>query len=123
MATALKTNNEQRMALVRELDEATDGAILSQISGQQLSEAMPRGIFRQISAGIAGGAVLTGGLNPALLPGLIFASPRVVGEFARSLGIGARKAQLLIDAVADARGVLLKSGIITGVELEDDNKQ
>lgn len=123
MATALKTNNEQRMALVRELDSATDGAILSQISGQQLSEAMPRGIFRQISAGIAGGAAVTGGLNPALLPGLLFASPRVVGEFARSLGIGARKSQLIIGAINDARSVLLKSGIISGVELKSDNKQ
>lgn len=123
MATALKTNNEQRMKLVQELDEATDGSILSQISGQQLSEAMPRGIFRQIAAGIAGGAVLTGGVSTTLLPALVLASPRVSGELVRALGIGARKSQLIIDAVDDARGLLIKSGAIVGTAIDPGNEE
>jgi len=118
LATTLKTNNEQRMALVRELDEATGGSLLADISGQQLSEVLPRGIFRQISAGIAGGAAVTGTISPALLPSLVLASPRVVGEFARGLGIGAAKADALIDAVADARSVLIKAGAISGAALD-----
>lgn len=88
IATTLKTNNEQRMALVKELDEATGGAILSEISGQQLSEALPRGIFRQISAGLAGGAIVTGGVSASMIPALVLASPRVVGEVVRALGLG-----------------------------------
>ena len=123
MATALKTNNEQRMALIRELDEATDGAILSQISGQQLSEVLPRGIFRQIAAGLTGTTIITGTASPAILPGLLFASPRVVGEFVRSLGIGARKAELILEAVNEARGLLIKAGIIGGsVNNPSDNE-
>jgi len=122
IATTLKTNNEQRMALVRELDEATDGAILSEISGQQLSEVLPRGIFRQISAGIAGGAAFTGTVNPGIIPALVLASPRVVGEFTRSLGIGAAKAAVLADAVSDARNVLLKIGAIGGAEVENSSE-
>jgi uncharacterized protein YdbL (DUF1318 family) len=118
IATTLKTNNEQRMALVKELDEATGGSLLADISGQQLSEVLPRGIFRQISAGIAGGAAVTGSLSPALLPSLVLASPRVVGEFARSLGIGAAKADALIDAIAEARLVLIKTGAISGSALD-----
>lgn len=118
IATTLKTNNEQRLALVRELDEATDGSLLADISGQQLSEILPRGIFRQISAGIAGGAAVTGTISPALLPSLVLASPRIVGEFARSLGIGAAKTDALVEAIKQARSVLIKAGAITGASLD-----
>lgn len=117
MATSLKTNNEQRAALVRELDEMTDGAILSQIAGQQLSEALPRGIFRQIMAGTFGTAAIAGTITPALLPTLVFASPRVVGETIRALGIGASKTSEIIEAVAKARDLLIKAGAITGAEV------
>lgn len=119
IATTLKTNNEQRMALVKELDEATGGSLLADISGQQLSEVLPRGIFRQISAGIAGGAAITGSVSPALLPSLVLASPRAVGEFARSLGISTAKADALIDAVAEARSVLIKAGAVTGAQIDN----
>ena len=123
MATALKTNNEQRMALVRELDEITDGAILSQISGQQLAEMMPRGIFRQIAAGMAGGAVLTGGLSQSMLPALVFASPRVTGEFVRALGLTAKQTGVMINSIAQARNALIKVGIIGAVVADDDKDE
>lgn len=113
MATALKTNNEQRMALLEELDQFTDGAILSEIAGQQLSEAMPRGIFRQISAGIAGGAILTGGVSSSIIPALVFASPRATGEFVRALGLSKVKADAMIDAINISRETLTKAGLIT----------
>lgn len=119
MATSLKTNNEQRMALVRELDAATDGAILSEISGQQLSEIMPRGIFRQIAAGIAGGAAISGGISPTLLPALVFASPKVTGEFVRALGISSAKADVMIESINQARNTLIKAGAITGTGVEN----
>lgn len=123
MATSLKTNNEQRAILIKELDQATNGAILSEISGQQLSEALPRGIFRQISAGIAGGAVLTGGLTPSLIPALVFASPRVTGEFVRALGLGTQKTDQIIEAIGDARGLLIKTGAIAGATAEPSNNE
>lgn len=117
MATTLKTNNEQRAALVKELDDITGGAVLSGIAGQQLSETLPRGIFRQIAAGIAGGAAITGGISTTLLPTLIFASPRVVGEFVRSLGIATAKAEEIISAIATAKDLLIKVGAIGGAEV------
>lgn len=113
MATALKTNNEQRKALLQELDEFTDGAILSEVAGQQLSEAMPRGIFRQIAAGIAGGAALSGGLSTSAIPMLVFASPRATGEFVYALGISKAKADTIIDAISVSRETLTKAGLIT----------
>lgn len=114
MATALRTNNEQRMALIRELDQSTDGAVLSTIAGQQLSEALPRGIFRQIAAGIAGAGVISGGVTASIIPALVMASPRVTGEFVRALGITAKQAEVIIGAIGDARSVLIKAGAIGG---------
>lgn len=119
MATALKTNNEQRAVLIKELDEATDGAILSTIAGQQLSEALPRGLFRQIAAGIAGAGIVSGGISSSMIPALVFASPRVTGEFVRALGLTAKQADIIITAINDARGVLVKAGAIAGAEVDD----
>lgn len=117
LATTLKTNNEQRKALLTELDDATGGTLLSDIAGQQLSELYPRGLFRQILAGGATVSAASGALTPALLPSLILASPRVVGEFARSLGISANKVDGFIEAVDAARTLLIKAGVIGGAEM------
>lgn len=121
LATALKTNNEQRMALIRELDQATDGAILSTIAGQQLSEALPRGLFRQIAAGIAGAGIVSGGISTSMIPALVFASPRVTGEFVRALGLTTKQAELIIGAIGDARSILIKAGAIGGAIQDSGN--
>ena len=117
LTTSLKTNNEQRAALVKELDMMTDGAVLSGVAGQQLSEVLPRGIFRQILAGSAGVSVITGSMTPAIIPTLVFASPRAVGEMVRALGLGASKTNQIIDSVSQARELLIKAGAITGAEI------
>lgn len=103
LATTLKTNNEQRRNLLMELDDATGGYILSSVAGQQLSEELPRGIFRQIAAGMAGVSVATGGISAGLLPALVFASPRVTGEVLRALGIAAGKVDTLLGAFSKVR--------------------
>src|SRR3990167_11053488 len=86
-----------------ELDEATGGYILSQVAGQQLSEELPRGLFRQIAAVMAGASVVTGGVSAGLLPALVFASPRVTGEVLRALGIAANKIDALLGAFSKVR--------------------
>jgi hypothetical protein len=103
LATTLKTNNEQRRNLLMELDEATGGYILSAVAGQQLSEELPRGLFRQIAAGAAGVSVATGGLSAGILPALVFASPRVTGEVLRALGIATGKIDALLGAFSKVR--------------------
>jgi hypothetical protein len=106
LATTLKTNNEQRRNLLSELDQATGGYILSAVAGQQLSEELPRGIFRQIAAGMAGVSVATGGVSAGLLPALVFASPRVTGEVLRALGIAAGKVDGLLGAFSKVKAEL-----------------
>lgn len=119
IATTLRTNNEQRAALVQELDHATGGALLSEISGQQLSEALPRGLVGTYLAPVVAGGAVAGGVSPALLPGLLLASPRAVGEFARALGLGAAKTDALIDAIAESKDILIKAGALTGESVEN----
>lgn len=106
LATSLKTNNERRRNLIRELDEVTGNSILSDVSGQQLSELMPRGIIRQIGSSMALGGIATGGVSSSLLVPLVFASPRVMGEFVNALGLSARKAKVLKDVFDSARKTL-----------------
>lgn len=101
MATALKTNNEQRRNLLMELDEVTGGYVLSSVAGQQLSEALPRGLSRYMVGIFAGTALGTGGAS--LLPALVFASPRVVGEVLRAAGIAQGKVDKLINAFTKAK--------------------
>jgi hypothetical protein len=123
MATALKTNNEARLHLLEELDSVTDGSILSSIAGQQLSETLPRGIFRQIAAGVAGGSVITGGAPSALLGPLVLASPRVTGEFVRALGVASAQADEIAKAVNSARDLLIKIGAISASVQDNSNQE
>lgn len=119
IATTLKTNNEQRMSLVKELDEATGGSLLADISGQQLSEDLPRGLVGTYLAPVIAGGAIAGGVSPAIIPSLLLASPRAVGEFARALGLGVAKTEALIDAVAETKSLLIKAGALTGAEIDN----
>lgn len=119
LTTTLRTNNEQRMALLRELDEATDGAILSRVSGQQLSELFPRGLIRQIGTSIAVGGAAFGGIPSSVLLPLIFASPKVTGEVIRALGVTTRIGGEIMNVIRKLREVYIKAGIITGAETSE----
>jgi hypothetical protein len=103
LATSLKTNNERRMNLLKELDSITDGAVLGTIAGQQLSETLPRGLFRQIGAGLAGAGIITGGISTSLLVPMVFASPRIAGEVIRALGLSAKKTKIILDSISDVK--------------------
>jgi hypothetical protein len=106
LATSLKTNNEQRRNLLQELDDATGGYIMSSVAGQQLSEELPRGIFKQIAAGVAAGSALSGGISATFLPALVFASPRVTGEVLRALGVAQGKVDELVSAFSKVKSDL-----------------
>ena len=84
LTSILRTNNEFRRELLREL-ETHDPTIGAKIAGQQLSEIAPRGLMRQLTT--FGAAVAM----PAILKALIFTSPRVTGEFINAMGFTARQ--------------------------------
>lgn len=90
----LRTNNEFRKALAEELNELSGGTLIPKIAGQQMSEIVPRGLAKY-AAGVGATQI---GIGPGLLS-LLGTSPRLVGEAARALGIGARGADVLMNMI------------------------
>jgi hypothetical protein len=118
LSSSLRTNNERRMNLLQELDDVTGGSLLSEIPGQQLSEELPRGLFRQLAASMGGVGLLTGAMSPgAVLPLILFSSPRVTGEVVGALGLAANKTDALKKAINIARKTLSETYGIPADEL------
>ena len=92
LVSVLRTNNEMRLQLAREINAVAGDTLIPQIAGQQLSEVLPRGIIGQVGGVIGGASLLSGvGLLPVIQAALV-SSPRLVGEVIRVLGIAGRGA-------------------------------
>jgi len=108
LMSALKGNNEFRRNLVNRLDELTETNITSQLAGTALSPGVPSGLIgRSLFANVAvGGAVATGlgFISPTLLSGLLLASPRIVGELLRVLGMGNKAIQSVLELIKSSTG-------------------
>lgn len=92
LVSVLRTNNEMRLQLAREINAVAGDTLIPQIAGQQLSEVLPRGIIGQIGGVIGGASLLSGvGILPVIQAALV-SSPRLVGEVIRVLGIAGRGA-------------------------------
>lgn len=96
LSTVLKENNEIRQKLVQELDEISGGTLIPKIAGSQFSTFIPRGLSSRLEATAVGvgGGVASIPILP-IVTALAAFSPRVVGELARFLNLGARGAQTL----------------------------
>lgn len=78
----------QRANMADRLSEAGAPNLLSSLSGQALSNPIPRGLAKYADVGLIGGAAIAG--NPMSLAALPFASPRLMGEAAHGLGAANR---------------------------------
>lgn len=115
LTSSLKNNQEIRAQLVRDLDEMTGGVLLANVTGQQLSEALSRGIIGSFAAPVVGSTAVAAGISPVFLLGLLTMSPRLVGETINALGLPLRARNALkksINDVADAIGRENISGVI-----------
>ena len=98
LSSALKRDHSFRRELLQKLDDATKQDIAGQVAGSLLNPTVPSGLIgRSIFAGGPVAALLTGSLSPTLFSSLLFASPRVVGEFLNALGISQRYASNIIE--------------------------
>lgn len=79
MRNNVNTNYGQRMALMKELEQAGGREMMPALAGQALSDVAPRGIQRATAPLGAIGLASTGGI-PAAVLGAMLSSPRVVGE-------------------------------------------
>lgn len=69
------------------LPEETVQRLDTLVSGYLLSEALPPGLTRSLTAGLVGGGVIGGGIAPlSALPALGLVSPRLTGEATRAIG-------------------------------------
>lgn len=88
LMSAVQTNNPIRQQLVEELDKATGGQLLPKIAGTKLNGLMPTGLSKYADIGSAF-ALGSSGVGVMPLLGLAMTtSPRIVGEFVRTLGLG-----------------------------------
>jgi len=116
LTNALKADNELRQALLEEIDRLTPFNIKEAIAGHLLHPVVPTGLIgRSIwaevgGAGLARAAILIGSLfEPLILSGIVFTSPRIVGEFVRALGLSHQAAQRVIDYIA-SKGGFIRAG-------------
>jgi len=111
MRNNVSTNYGQRQQLAKELEQVGGGEIMPALAGQALSELTPRGLARVGGGLAAGGAVL----NPMSLAALPAASPRLVGEAAYGLGVGARGVGTLADLIPQGADSLTRAAIINAL--------
>lgn len=113
MRNNANTNYGRRAQLGQTLVDAGAETLMPKIAGQMLSSATPRGLQALGASGAGITALMT---NPSYLPGLAFASPRIVGEGALLAGKAARPVKGLLDAIdpvispTDIAALLYQSG-------------
>jgi hypothetical protein len=107
---AFKQNNEFRKSLIQELDKATGGQLLPKIAGQQMSSWMPRGLMKTVEGAGGVASLMTGGSGMLPLLGTVMAtSPKLVGEFIRTLHLpaaGVNKVMELLSKMNPSTAVL-----------------
>lgn len=72
--------------------------LFSILSGQKLNSLVPRGLAQSVAGGLVGGGagVATFLLAPQAIPALALASPKIVGQLAKTLGVAARQADGIV---------------------------
>lgn len=89
MRDNVQTNYGQRIKLAKELEQVGGRELMPSLAGQALSDIAPRGLQRATALPAGGLAYLIGGV-PAAGVSLAASSPRLMGEAAYGLGLGAR---------------------------------
>ena len=104
----MNDNNEFRKSLVDELEKSGATGLTSQIAGERLSQVLPGGLAKlTTTGGMVGGAYAIGKglINPAYLGTLALASPRLMGEFLRALGLTNKVVTMNLLNIYGDRGV------------------
>jgi hypothetical protein len=112
MRNNVSSNYGNRGRLVDQLADK-DPTIPYVLAGQAMSSAVPRGLARLGDMGLAGaaGVVLH---NPAYIPALAAASPRLVGEGAYAAGQGARLVNNLGSKLGVTAGAMTRGALNSG---------
>lgn len=100
LTNAMKNDNQLRLEIIGQMTEAGDQAqLIDKIAGVNMKSFIPRGM---VGKGLDIGAIyglFKGILSVKAIPLILSTSPRVVGEFVRTLGIGAKYANKLSEMI------------------------
>ena len=92
LTNAVKKDNELKVGLMKNLEDAGAKNLIKEIAGVNLKDVLPDDIFR-IAIDISTiFAATTGYVNPAVMVDVLSTSPRIVGETMNALGVGAKYA-------------------------------
>ena len=102
LTSVLRDNNEFRKVMVEQLQKYSGADLKGQIAGAALNPIAPRGLMRTVvGGGILGASSLM--LSPGFLASLPLASPRVIGELVRVLGLTNKQSQELLRMFNETR--------------------
>ena len=82
----MRDNLSFRKDMLDNLEELSGMDISASISGSALKSLVPKGMQGVILPSVVGGGAVAGGIGLSVLPLLLTASPRVIGEFAKVVG-------------------------------------
>lgn len=94
LSTTVRNDEDFRISLIRDLQDASGQDLVSQISGEIMSSVLPRGFLGRSLAAGQGIALIAYG-DPILLGALALASPRVAGEFIATVGDAYRSGKII----------------------------
>lgn len=99
LRSAMRSDNQLRLEIMKETTQSGGLPDLeSKIAGINMQSFVPKGLAQGVDVAAIVGA-LSHVFNPSILPALAATSPRLVGEFVHGLGIGAKYASPVIDAI------------------------
>lgn len=98
LTSAMKGDKEFRLQIMDEMTK-TDPTFMAKVAGTNMASWIPKGLVGKgidVSAGLG---ALAHVFNPSIIPVLLGTSPRVIGEFARAMGIGAGQIEPILKAI------------------------
>lgn len=93
LTQSMRDNFQFRKEILDSLSNMTGENLADMIAGYNMSSWYPQGGFGKLTAGGTGVATLTHAVSPAYLTMLAAASPRIVGESLRGLGLTTKGVQ------------------------------
>ena len=115
--TSSMKNNDARLEIIKELDQATGGNLLAGVAGQRFSSVLPRGITAALETGAGGLGIASmgaGGILP-ILGMAMTTSPRIVGEFINALGLTNQAAAKLMALLNKFRTPITAGGLVNRI--------
>jgi hypothetical protein len=121
LTSAMRGDKQMRLEVIREMTNAANTPDLeAKIAGINMQSLIPKGLVGRGADMAAIFGALSHVFNPQFIPTILATSPRLMGEFVNSLGVGARYAEPLTNFLTK---VVSNPAIVQGVTAQLNKKQ